>query len=188
MKKFHVSLLGALLAATSLFAVGCTKHVKKDTIEASIKSAFEKQGVAFKSVACPGDREVKAGDKFECTGELAEGGKASIAVTQKNDQGHFEFDIAGLILKESSISDQLTKAIGTKIEAKCAKKLAILRKGEVFTCEYKAGEAMNKLELTCADDEKSAKAKTTSAGQEVAAAPAPTAEEAPPVEADEAVQ
>lgn len=50
-------MLGALLAVTALFSIGCAKHVEKDTIEGSIKSALEKQGVSFKSVTCPGDRE-----------------------------------------------------------------------------------------------------------------------------------
>jgi hypothetical protein len=167
---------------------GCGKVIKKDSLEGGIKSAFEKSGIKLKSAECPGDRPVKTGDVFDCTGELEEGGKVTVNVTQKTDTGHVSFDIAGFVFTEAMVSDALGKAAGAKVDAKCTKKVAVLRKGETISCEYKLGENTDKIEYTAADDEKSLKAKVTRNGQEAAAAPAPVLADTPPVEADEPAQ
>lgn len=186
MKLTHSLVLGLVLG-TSLFATGCGKKVLKATIESSIKSAFEKQGIPFKAVTCPGDRDVKAGDAFECGGELDDGGKATIGVTQKNDQGHFEFDIKGFIVIEAGMAAEMDKKAGKSVGLKCAKKVAVLRKGESTSCTFKVDDVEVKLDLTANDDEKSATPKVTSNGQPApATVPVPAPVDTPPVEADEA--
>jgi hypothetical protein len=185
MKLSHGILLGFVLGA-SAFSAGCGKKVLKATIESGIKSAFEKQSIAFKSVSCPGDRDVKAGDTFECTGEL-EGGKATIGVTQKNDQGHFEFDIKGFVVVESVMAGEMDKKAGKSVGLKCAQKVVVLRKGESTSCTFKVDDAEYKVDLTASDDEKSATTKVTANGQPApATVPAPAPADTPPVEADEA--
>jgi hypothetical protein len=187
MHRSKLSILGVVLAASALVA-GCGKVIKKDSLEGGIKSAFEKAGLKLKSAECPADRPVKAGDVFDCTGELDEGGKVTVNVTQKNDTGHVSFDIVGFVFTEATVNELLTKAAGSKVEAKCTKKVAVLRKGESVSCEYKIGENTDKIEYTAADDEKSLKAKVTRNGAEAAAAPAPVLADTPPVEADEPAQ
>lgn len=188
MHRSNLSILGVVLATSALLLGGCGKVIKKDSLEAGMKSAFEKSGIKLKSAECPGDRPVKPGDVFDCTGELDEGGKVTVNVTQKSDTGHVAFDIVGFVFTESVVSDALAKAAGSKVDVKCTKKIAVLRKGESVSCEYKLGENTDKIEYTAADDEKSLKAKVTRNGQEAAAAPAPVLADTPPVEADEPAQ
>lgn len=145
----------ALLSFASVLAfAGCTNKLPKDKLDGAVKSAFEKAGIAFKSVNCPADKEVKAGDKFECEGELDEGVKATITVTQKDDKGSLGFDIVGSVEKESAIAEFITKKSGNKTELSCPKKLTVLKKGETFTCDLTQGAEKGKLVATALDNDK----------------------------------
>lgn len=152
-------------AALTIFAVGCTKTLNKESLETNIKATYEKKGIKMKSLDCPAGKPFKAGDSFECNGELDEGGKISIVVKQKDDKGNLDLDVTGLVIKEDEVSEVLTKeGGGAKIEAKCPKKVSILRKGETVSCQF-SGAATGKVDYTTADD-KTVEQKLAIAGQE----------------------
>lgn len=166
------SALASLLALT-----GCSTKISKDKLEVAIKTAYEKEGVKFKSLACPADKEAKGGDKFDCAGELDEGTKATVAVTQKDAKGSLTFDIVGNIEKEAAIAEFVTKKSGVKTDLKCPKKVTIIRKSESFVCDATQGAEKGKLTATAIDDEK-VNYKVEMEGK-VAAAPIDAEAEAP---------
>ena len=148
------SLLVCCTLASLLALPACSHKIPKDKLEASVKSAFEKANLKFKSLSCPADKELKAGDKFECTGELEEGQKATVTVTQKDDKGSLAYDVVGSVEQESAIAEFVTKKSGVKTELTCPKKIAILRKGDTFTCGMTQGAEKGKLVATGLEDDK----------------------------------
>lgn len=174
--------IGFAFVGLTIFSVGCTKTLKKESVEGSIKSAFEKSGFKFKSVTCPAGKQAKAGDAFDCTAELDDGGKATINVKQKDDKGSLEYNAAGLAITEAQVVAKW-KSDG---DVKCAKKAAFIKKGDVFACDITSGANTGKIEITTDDDKKFSE-KLTMAGQEpkvqsddeaaAAAAPEGTTEE-----------
>jgi hypothetical protein len=133
---------------------GCTKTLKKESVEGVIKAQYDKAGLKLKSVSCPANKEAKAGDSFDCTGELEGGGKATITVKQKDAKGTLEFNAAGLYLSEAAITAGLTKQAGAPATAKCPTKQIMLKKGEKFTCDVTIGADKGKVTYTTADEKK----------------------------------
>ena len=151
------------MVALGLLSAGCTKTLKKESVEGIIKTNYEKAGLKFKSVTCP-SREAKAGDKFECTSELEGGGKPTFTITQKDAKGNLEMDVVGVFVSEAAVAEALTKEAGAKIEAKCAVKATVLRKGDNYTCEVVGPAGAGKIVYETPDDKK-ATAMLTMAGQ-----------------------
>lgn len=151
--------------ALTLLSVGCTKTLDKSSLETNIKATYEKKGLKMKSLDCPAGHALKAGDTFECKGELEEGDKVAVVVKQKDDKGNLDLDVAGLIIRQDEVSDVLTKqGGGGKIDAKCPKQVSILHKGDKVTCQF-SGAANGSVEYTTADD-KTIDQKIAIAGQE----------------------
>jgi hypothetical protein len=145
---------GIALALAALMTTGCTKTLKKESVEGVIKSAYEKNGLKLKSVSCPAGKEVKQGDTFDCTAEIEGGGKATIGVTQKDAKGTLDFNAAGVYLSEASIAAIVTKNAGAPATAKCSTPQVLLRKGEKYVCEVSVGDQKGKLTYTTMDEKK----------------------------------
>lgn len=94
--------LGAVVASSVLLAVGlagCTVSagsLDTEKAETEIAKGIEEQtdatGVA---VTCPADVPIEQGNTFTCEATTAEGEKATITVTQTDDQGNINWEITG---------------------------------------------------------------------------------------------
>ncbi len=89
-----------LLAAAGLFALASaacqtTMTLNDDQLEQQIKQDFyEQTNVALAEIDCPSDRPLLQGDTFTCaaTTELDE--SLTISVTQTDNQGHVNWNVA----------------------------------------------------------------------------------------------
>jgi hypothetical protein len=145
--------LTALLTGSVLLGTaGCTKKINKEALQTTITSAYAPKGVVLKSVDCPAGRELKANDSFDCTGELTEGGKVTITVKQKDDKGNLGFDLQGVYVAQDEISKLMSGPDG-KVDVKCPKKVAVLRKGEKYQCDVARGDLKGKADIGVKDDE-----------------------------------
>lgn len=176
-------IVASIFVLSALALTACTPKLTKATLESGLTSAYDKQGIKLKSVTCPGDRELKADDKFDCQGELEGGDKATIKVHQKDAKGSLAFDIVGVVLTEEHISAFLTKQHASKVDAKCPKKMAILVKGQTFVCDVTMGADKGKVTIKgTTDDQASFQTEFAGKPAEVAVA----GDEEKPIEADTA--
>jgi hypothetical protein len=79
--------LSACVAASiaALALAGCSKVIDDGKAEDAIQADFENNvGVAAKSVDCPGDIDVNAGETFDCI-VATERGKATVTLKILND-------------------------------------------------------------------------------------------------------
>ncbi|WP_353866716.1 DUF4333 domain-containing protein [Svornostia abyssi] len=73
---------------------GCgTTTLDTDKAETEITKELDKQVGTGAKVSCPDDVEVKKGDTFNCTATDPEGNKATIVVTQKDDEGNITWEL-----------------------------------------------------------------------------------------------
>jgi hypothetical protein len=93
--RFPISLTVALVAGAAALG-GCgTTTIDTDKAETEIEKGIEKQTQVKATVACPDDIEAKAKDTFECTATPEGGGgeKATVAVTQTDDEGNITWEL-----------------------------------------------------------------------------------------------
>lgn len=89
------SRLVAAITAIALIGVACTSTLDTDGLEEQIVSLMEERGgPTVTQVTCPQDIEVEAGATFECTA-TGEGVEWVVQVTQTDDRGNVEIEIAG---------------------------------------------------------------------------------------------
>lgn len=78
---FTVSLVGLLTA--------CSATLNTQKLEDEIKKGIEEQtDTNVSSISCPQKVELEEGDTFECDVEASDGSKASVTVTQQDDEGN----------------------------------------------------------------------------------------------------
>ena len=89
-----------LLGAVALFALtgaACqtTLSLNGDQLEQVITQQFQQQtGVALASIDCPNDRPLQTGDTFTCTATTELDEALTLSVTQTDDQGHVNWQVA----------------------------------------------------------------------------------------------
>ena len=88
----------AIALAVVLLAMGCSRVLDTDSVESEIKEQLERQlsGVSVE-VDCPEDVDAKQGETFDCVATSEEGQKATIAVTQTDDDGSIDFRVEELV-------------------------------------------------------------------------------------------
>ena len=103
------------------------------------------------SVACPTEpRTAKPNDEFECVVVPKEGGKLTVKVTQKDDQGNINWSVAkteGLLdlsKVEESVKQGLKAQANADATVTCGGRWKGAKKGDTFDCEAKtaAGETV----------------------------------------------
>lgn len=92
-------LLPALLLAAALGTAGCEVSVGDKTIDAGsvedqIKKNIEDQGGTVSAVDCPGGKEAKEGNTFNCEVTFGDGTTRTAVVELVDDQGTFNYSIA----------------------------------------------------------------------------------------------
>ena len=92
-------LLPALLLAAALGTAGCEVSVGDKTIDAGsvedqIKKNIEDQGGTVSAVDCPGGKEAKTGNTFDCEVTFGDGTTRTAVVELVDDEGTFNYSIA----------------------------------------------------------------------------------------------
>jgi len=89
-------LAAAALAAALLAATGCgTANLDPSRLEKDIKSGIaQRTGLQITSVSCPNDVKAKKGATFRCAVTTAKGERATVEVTQEDDNGRVRWRLA----------------------------------------------------------------------------------------------
>ncbi len=141
-----VVLVGILVLTGGLAA--CSKTLNIDSLQKVISDGVTTQtGLKVTSTSCPPDtRPMKAGDTFECTAIPDGGGKLTIAVTQKDDQGNIDWKVTksdGLLSLDSlqsSIKSGLLEQAKIDATVSCGSgKWRVSKPDDVFDCQATDG-------------------------------------------------
>jgi hypothetical protein len=82
----------AAVAAMALLAVGCTRTLDKQGLEAQLAGDLQSSGTDY-MVRCPDGVKAEAGATFQCTATGPDGATLSITVTQTDDQGNVTWEV-----------------------------------------------------------------------------------------------
>jgi len=140
-----LSCFGVLGLALTL--TGCGGHLDMGTITKSITDGLATQmGVTDVTVTCPTEtRPLKAGDTFDCEAKPKEGGKLTLKVTQKDDQGNIAWELSKLegFLSLPKVEDAIKEANSGLTAVDCcsgAKKIRAAKAGDTFECKATAAD------------------------------------------------
>jgi len=142
------ALITIILPAALIAATGCTRTLNMEEANKAISEGLTTQlGLAMGSVTCPPDsRPMKAGDTFECTGTPNDGGRITVKVTQKDDQGNIGWEVTkseGLFdmkLVEGAVQKGLKDTTGTDATVSCGARWRVGKAGDTFECEAQAAD------------------------------------------------
>ena len=128
----------SILACCACAALaGCgEKTIDTGKAEREIDRTIEEQtGAAIRSVACPDDVEGRKGDTFDCQATGADGTRATIRVTQRDDEGGIGFRTPLLHTgpAETQIAQQLTEKTDVRLTVVCPD-LVLARAGTKLAC------------------------------------------------------
>jgi hypothetical protein len=137
-----VRVTGAVLVGAALFGmVACSQTLKMDTVKSAVSSGVTTQvGLTVASVTCPDTREVKANDTFECTVAPQGGGRLTVKVTQKDDQGNVNWEVVktegllDLAALETQIKTGLKEQAAIDATVSCGGKFRATEPGKSFEC------------------------------------------------------
>lgn len=137
--KSFIARTTAILAALGL--VACSSSLDMAAIKTAISDGLKTQlGLEVASVTCPDSREIKAADAFECVAVPKLGGRLTMKVTQKDDQGNIAWElgkIEGLIdlaILEGVIRDGVKEQDGLDVTVACGGKFRATEPGKSFEC------------------------------------------------------
>lgn len=133
------------ICVCSLAAAACSAEVSvgsKDTldmarIESGIASEIAEQtGFGVKTVQCPDNVPVKAGEVFTCTVVDDQDSRATVEVTQKDDKGGVTWKLQTLLTSQliSEIQTGIEQQTGTTVESVECPQDVVIAAGETFEC------------------------------------------------------
>lgn len=128
----------ALAALPLITIAGCgTSVIDADKAAEQISRMVRVQaGVPVKSVDCPTDRKIKAGDNFTCTVIAQDGTKGQVNVRQTNDKGDVRFNAPFIHVDEAeaAIVEQIKRQAGaTDVTVNC-QDIIVGKTDGPFTC------------------------------------------------------
>lgn len=93
--RTRIANVGCSLLLLASFA-GCSRSSALDTagLQEQIRSLVERGGLSVNAVTCPSDVKVEVGATFDCTATGQDGTSWVIHVTQRDDQGNVDIEIA----------------------------------------------------------------------------------------------
>lgn len=152
---------GLALLGAALGSAACTKTLDATSIGQSISQGVEAQlALPVTGVECPPDRAAKAGDTFECTATPVAGGKLTVTVTQKDDQGNISWEVTkteGLLdlrKAEAAVVEGLKTQAKVDAKVDCGGRWKAIKVGEAFECKAVAAEGQTAvIEVTTTDAE-----------------------------------
>lgn len=137
--KTFIARTTAALAVLGLAA--CTSSLDMAAIKTAITDGLKTQlGLEVASVTCPDSRQIKAADTFECIATPKLGGRLTMKVTQKDDEGNIGWElgkIEGLIdlaILEGVIKDGVKEQDGLDVTVSCGGKFRATEPGKSFEC------------------------------------------------------
>lgn len=142
----YVSRLVAL--ACPIVMAACTQNLNVDSLAPSIIDGIAQQTqIKVASVDCPKEpRPVKAGDTFECTGNIEGGGTVAVAVTQTDETGNVTWKVGRItgLLDLSKVETSIVGELKTQAEVdatvSCGGKWKSAARGDAFECEARAAD------------------------------------------------
>lgn len=145
MRRTSVLPVAAGLAAVVAFSAACSASTLDiGKLEQSITDKITAVDVPVKSVECPENREVKAGDAFECTAITGNDVRVSIAVTQKDDTGNIGFEVGKQVFSSEKVVPVIEQNFSDNgrsvIAVACPKGVAVADGNGVLDCTAKADD------------------------------------------------
>lgn len=134
-----------LLAGALALLTACTQTLDTSSLETEIRDTIIKQGgLSLKTVICPPNLPVSAGESFECVGELETGELFAIPTKQAEQPGKFEWDVPNtkgllnLVKLETLFQDTLKTKEGKSFTIDCGIGYKAVKPGESFECQLKS--------------------------------------------------
>jgi len=154
-------MFGAFAAACTLTVVGCTQTLNLDGVKTAIEEGIEAQlEVPIVTVTCPESREAKAGDSFECTADGEHGARVTVTVTQKDDQGNIDWEVAtstgylDMAALVQQITDGIQQQTGVAVSVTCDGKYREAVPDGTFECTATDADDMaHRVAVTMTDTE-----------------------------------
>jgi hypothetical protein len=153
-----VSALGLALVLTA-----CGTKLDMAKLGTSVSDGIKSQlGLEVASVNCPQEeRKAKAGDTFECEVTPKDGGKMTVKVTEKDDQGNVNWEVVksegflSVPTVEESITKGLKEQANLDATVSCGDpKLRVSKPGETFDCKATGADgSANTVTVTVKDTE-----------------------------------
>jgi hypothetical protein len=130
-----------VLTLSLLLLAGCGKTLDHDRIAQSIQQDVIKQGgVSLKTVTCPKNVKLEAGQAFECIGETDTGYTFTIPVKQQDDQGNVLWDVPNakgllnLAKFETIVQESVQSEMGSRPLIRCGGTYKAVKPGQTFEC------------------------------------------------------
>lgn len=141
-----------LLAAFTLPLMACGGLDQQKIAQEIQQDIVSNGGTGLKTVSCPQGVQAKAGQAFECIGEMDNGYTFAIAVQQQDDQGKVIWDVphAKGLVNVSKLEAQMQETLTTEIEqplsVSCGGMYKAVNPGEGFECQlsYEATQPNSK--------------------------------------------
>lgn len=145
------SALPLVLPVALIALAGCGATIDMEKASSSISEGITQQmDLPVASVTCPSEsRPLKAGDVFECTAKAREGGNLIVQVTQTDDKGTINWEVArsenlyDMEAAAATIKQGIEEQTGVEATVSCgASRWRTGKPGDTFACEAEdsAGE------------------------------------------------
>lgn len=131
-----------VVVGLSFIAAGCTRMLDMDALKKSVSEGVNGQlALPLAEVSCPTDREIKAGDVFDCLATPEAGGQLTVKVTQKDDEGNIAWEVTrteGLLdlqKAEAAVMEGLKTQAQVDAKVDCGGRWKAIKVGEAFECQ-----------------------------------------------------
>jgi hypothetical protein len=135
-----------IVAVVGLLATGCKNQIDSAKVEANMREGLAAKGVTAK-VTCPGGREAKAGDVFDCEAVDAQNNRYKVTVTQRDAKGTVEWKLDGSVV-DTAIVIADAKAQLPTAQIECPSKGMIVKGSGSFACPLTDGDRKTSLVVT----------------------------------------
>jgi hypothetical protein len=129
--------LAAVATVVVMISSGCKKTINSGNAEKLIGDSLRAHGMKPK-VTCPEGVKPKAGDVFTCTVVDPEIGTMTIKVTEKDDQGHVDWNSEGQLIETKDVIAEVKKQ-AADAQVTCDKRILLLKAGDTYTCPITTG-------------------------------------------------
>jgi hypothetical protein len=132
--------------ALAVATVACSRTLNLDSVKTAISEGLTSQlGLPIASVTCPAEAPaVKAGNVFECTATPKDGGRFTVKVSQKDDQGNIAWEVVktegllDLAKVEAAVQKGLKDQAQVDATVSCGGRWKAGKAGDRFECAAKA--------------------------------------------------
>lgn len=111
------------------------KSLDANKLEGQIRSRVKAGGVTLTRLNCPGGREVKRGDRFQCRGQASNGVPITVAVVQTSSGGNVSWNVTRGLLDVTEIEQAIQTEAPGEVTVDCqSPDLVAARDGDALTC------------------------------------------------------